>query len=109
MTAWDRLGGRPRRFGGTQGGSGIGWLSHSRIVQRWSVSPAAIAGVRSRHLSPSPAPAATRRLSWGQQKLYAQPTRYIPVVNAPAPRAIARPRRTSGLKAPRDVALSRSM
>ena len=30
MAAWSRLGGRPRRLGGTHGGSGIGWLSHSR-------------------------------------------------------------------------------
>src|SRR5512135_1140225 len=69
MAAWNRLGGRPRRFGGTQGGSGIGWLSHSRIVQRWSVRPAAIAGVRSCHFRRCPVPAAIRRLSWTQQKL----------------------------------------
>src|SRR3954451_24822838 len=109
MAAWSRLGGRPRRFGGTHGGSGIGWLSHSRIAQRRSVSPAAIAGVRSRHFRYDPGPAATRRLSWDQQKLEAYPTRYIPAVSASAPRAIARPRRVSGLRAPRNVALSRSM
>src|SRR5512135_3317657 len=108
MAAWNRLGGRPRRFGGTQGGSGIGWLSHSRIVQRWSVRPAAIAGVRSCHFRRCPVPAAIRRLSWTQQTLEAQPTKYIPAVRASTLRAIARPRRVSGLNAPRKVALSRS-
>jgi hypothetical protein len=36
MIAGLRLGERPRRFSDTQGGSGIGWLSHSLGVQRWS-------------------------------------------------------------------------
>ncbi|HMB06618.1 MAG TPA: DUF6573 family protein [Isosphaeraceae bacterium] len=34
VASWNRFGGRPRRLGGAQGGSGIGWLSHSRIVQQ---------------------------------------------------------------------------
>src|SRR5690349_19059749 len=93
MAAWDRLGGRPRRFGGTQGGSGTGRLSDSRIVQRWSVRPAAIAGV---HFRRCPVPAVIRRLSWTQQELEAQPTKSIPAVRAPTLRANARPRRAGG-------------
>src|SRR3954452_16630518 len=104
-----RFGGRPRRLGATQGGRGIGWLNNSSIVQQWSVRPAALAGVRATHLGCPPGSAATRRLSCSQQKLYAQPTRYIHPVNTPSPRAIARPRRTNGHIDARNVALSRSM
>jgi len=35
----------------------------------WSVSPAAMAGVRSNHLRPLPAGASRRRLAWDQQTL----------------------------------------
>jgi hypothetical protein len=66
---WDRLAGLPRRLGATQGGGGIGWLNSSRIVHRWSVSPAAVAGVRARHLGRSHGGAAIRRPSCSQQKL----------------------------------------
>ena len=38
----------------------------------------------------------TRRLSCSQQKLYAQPTRYIPASSVASSSANARPRRTSG-------------
>ncbi len=52
--------GRRRRFGGTQGGSGTLKCSSSDRLQRWSVNPAAIAGVRSCHLWPAPSGASKR-------------------------------------------------
>ena len=55
-----------------------------------------------------PAGALTRKLSCSQQKLYAQPTSHIPA-STHRSRTSARPRRTSGVQRPRNVALSRSM
>jgi hypothetical protein len=50
--------------------------STSRSVQTWSVSPAAIAGVRGRHCVAAPLPwvgsgcgKSRRKLAWGKQKL----------------------------------------
>lgn len=60
---WTCLGGRPRRLGATQAGRGTRYCSTSRSVQGWSVSPAAMAGVRSSHFRPLRAGAGTRRLS----------------------------------------------
>jgi len=57
------LSGRPRRLGATQAGSGIWYLSSSTMGHGWSVRPAAMAGVRSRHLWPNPSGAGNRRLS----------------------------------------------
>jgi hypothetical protein len=52
---WSRLGGRPRRRGATQAGTGTRYQSSSRSSHGWSVRPAAIAGVQGSHLRPLPA------------------------------------------------------
>ena len=46
ISALVALEGRPRRFGGVQRGKGTRYDNSSTTVQRWSVIPAAIAGVR---------------------------------------------------------------
>ena len=46
MSAWSALERRPRCVGGCQRGGGTWWCNSALTVQRWSVMPAAIAGVR---------------------------------------------------------------
>ena len=57
------LGGRPRRLDATQGGKGTVSSNSSCRVQRWSVNPAVMAGVRSCHFRGAFSGAASRRRS----------------------------------------------
>jgi hypothetical protein len=78
------------------------------MVQGWSVRPAAIAGVRSRHFGPD-ASLRRRRRSWHHTKLEAVPTRNMPAVRRTSRWASARVRRASGARQARKVACTRAL
>ncbi len=102
--------GRPRR-GACGAVSGIGGTRYPRTsptVQIRSVNPAAMAGVRSRHVR---AQATCRRWSaaWASHPLSALPTSYIPASTVVRERAGDRFRRTTAARRARVVAFNRAI
>ncbi len=102
--------GCPRR--GTCGAvSGIGGTRYPRTsptVQIRSVNPAAMAGVRSRHVRAQPT-CRRRSAAWASHPLSAQPTSHSPASTVARERAADRFRRTNAARRARVVAFNRAI